>query len=108
MLSDWRSQAACKGVDGNIFVMTNDERCKNRYDEAKKICATCPVDKECLYYALTFTYEQGRCRETLLGCWAGTTLRQRTNLRRLLWQKMRQNPQLDIANLMRTMLLKKN
>lgn len=52
-----------KGRGGNIDV-----------DEALKVCAACPVTKECLEYALTINERDG-----VLG---GTTPSQRRRLRR--------------------------
>lgn len=58
----WREQAACIGVDTNRFyptslqVRTNrrptSTRVLDRIEQAKRICAGCPVRAECLDEAL--------------------------------------------------------
>jgi WhiB family redox-sensing transcriptional regulator len=40
----WRNRAACKGVDPDIFYPVSDEEA----EEAKAICALCPVREACL------------------------------------------------------------
>jgi WhiB family redox-sensing transcriptional regulator len=42
----WQERAACRGVDADIFFPRGIT--EKRFDEAKKICATCSVKKECL------------------------------------------------------------
>ena len=44
----WREQGQCKGVDPEIFYPVSDDDS----DEAKAICADCPVRLQCLEYAL--------------------------------------------------------
>jgi WhiB family redox-sensing transcriptional regulator len=64
----WRQRAACKGVDPDIFYPTSDEEA----EEAKAICATCPVREACLEYALA-----NRERD---GVWGGATERERRRM----------------------------
>ena len=46
MLKQWLDQAACRGVDTNIFMPLRGENVK--VTTAKKICGECPVRQECL------------------------------------------------------------
>ncbi len=68
----WRQKGACRGLDPAIFYPASDEEA----DEAKSICATCPVREPCIEYALT-----NRERD---GVWGGATERER---RRMLRQR---------------------
>jgi WhiB family redox-sensing transcriptional regulator len=64
----WRQHAACRGIDPNIFYPASDEDA----EEAKSICASCPVRQACLEYALA-----NRERD---GVWGGATERERRRL----------------------------
>ncbi|MFP5377693.1 MAG: WhiB family transcriptional regulator [Acidimicrobiia bacterium] len=64
----WRQRAACRGVDPDIFYPASDEDA----EEAKGICAVCPVREACLEYALA-----NRERD---GVWGGATERERRRL----------------------------
>src|SRR5690606_28754178 len=44
----WRNNAACLGVDSNVFFPGRGAK----GTEAKQICGGCPVREECLEYAL--------------------------------------------------------
>ena len=44
----WQDSAACKGMDSRVFL----SGVKSRVQIAKAICATCPVTRECLMFAL--------------------------------------------------------
>jgi WhiB family redox-sensing transcriptional regulator len=68
----WRQNAACRGVDPEIFYPASDEEA----DVAKSICAQCPARQTCLEYALA-------CRERD-GVWGGATEKER---RRILRQR---------------------
>ena len=54
---DWTTQAACLGVDLDVFYPDVSEHC----DDAKRICATCPVVDACRDYALS--------QESVANCW---------------------------------------
>ena len=41
---EWRSMAACLGMPVDRFFLIKGESSR----EAKKVCSTCPVSKECL------------------------------------------------------------
>jgi len=68
----WRQQAACRGLDPGIFYPPSDEEA----EEAKAICAICPVRQPCLEYALAHRERDG--------VWGGATERER---RRILRQR---------------------
>ena len=44
----WQDSAACKDADSSIFL----SGVTSRVLKAKAICATCPVTRECLEFAL--------------------------------------------------------
>ena len=44
----WQDNAACKGADSRIFL----SGVTSRVIQAKAVCATCPVTRECLAFAL--------------------------------------------------------
>ena len=57
--NDWRTKAACKGIDPEFFFSSDaaeDAANKNerieREAEAKAVCARCSVRAECLDYAV--------------------------------------------------------
>lgn len=69
---DWREQAACSSVDPDLWHPEGDEVItKGR--RAKAVCGSCPVQTECLEYALT----QGEN----LGIWGGLTALERRRLK---------------------------
>lgn len=66
MEEHWRLQAACRGVDTELFVSSAR---RNNYSAARPICEPCPVREECLSYAVENTIT--------LGLWGGMSPRQR-------------------------------
>ena len=62
---DWRFRAACAGMDGDLFFPEWDSRAR----PAQAVCAACPVQRECLEYAL----EHNIC----FGVWGGLTEHER-------------------------------
>jgi WhiB family redox-sensing transcriptional regulator len=70
--TSWQDAAMCRGIDPEVFHPQSDEEA----DEAKAICAACPVREPCLEYALL-------AREKL-GVWGGLSERER---RRVLRQR---------------------
>jgi WhiB family transcriptional regulator, redox-sensing transcriptional regulator len=74
-LLSWRDRGRCKGVDPEVFYPEDDEA---PADEAKAICALCPVRETCLEHALTVREKAG--------VWGGYTARER---RRLIRQRRR-------------------
>jgi WhiB family redox-sensing transcriptional regulator len=65
----WQSRAACYGLDSEIFFPTTEEEA----DLALSFCAVCPVNRDCLSWALW----QGE----RYGVWGGTTEQQRRLMR---------------------------
>jgi WhiB family transcriptional regulator, redox-sensing transcriptional regulator len=74
MIATWRKRAACRGIDVEVFYPATDEDVDA--EQAKAVCAGCPVRQACLEYALAH-----RERE---GIWGGATERER---RRILRQR---------------------
>lgn len=67
---DWRDDAECLGEDPDIFFPTQGEST----DQARAICARCPVAAECLDFALAGGEK--------FGIWGGKSERERRRLRR--------------------------
>lgn len=65
----WRTQARCRGVDPLIFHPVNDA---DEAEEAKAVCALCPVREACLEYAITAREKDG--------VWGGLTARERRRI----------------------------
>ncbi len=72
---DWRTNAACRGMDPNLFFPDRGEHIAPVATEA---CASCPVHDACLHDAMT----TGTYRTDGFGYRAGTTENDRYNLRR--------------------------
>lgn len=71
---DWRPQAACVGVDPELFhriAEENPTESLRRYDRAREHCAVCPVQRDCLLEALV------REDSHPSGVWGGTTPNER-------------------------------
>lgn len=68
MNRDWVGQAACKGLDPAIFYPPTDEDA----DEAKAVCAQCPVAEDCLEHAIEHREKNG--------VWGGATERERLRI----------------------------
>ena len=66
--TDWFDDAACREIDTDIFFPTSEAQA----DEAKAICAVCPVREECLEYALEIRPGDG--------VWGGLTATERHRL----------------------------
>ena len=73
---NWRSRAACQGLDPTIFYPFSDEDVDA--EPAKAVCAVCPVRESCLEHALGFREKEG--------VWGGHTERER---RRIIRQRRR-------------------
>lgn len=67
--AEWRERAACLSFPSILFFGVDDNETpverRGREERAKEICASCPVRKECLDYALA-TKEP-------YGIWGGLT-----------------------------------
>ena len=71
----WRLVAACRSADPDLFFPISDSGpALEQAVEAKAICATCRVRRECLAFALR--------TEQVHGIWGGTTEHERTAVRR--------------------------
>jgi WhiB family redox-sensing transcriptional regulator len=70
MNGSWRDQAACRGLDPDIFYPVTDDEADAA--EAQAVCARCPVREPCGEYALS-------SREKL-GVWGGLTERDRRRI----------------------------
>ena len=69
----WRSVAACRSADPELFFPISDRGpAVEQAAQAKAICATCRVRRECLAFAL----RTGQIH----GIWGGTTERERAAL----------------------------
>ena len=68
----WRQQARCRGVDPEVFYPVSDD--DEDAEEAKSICALCPVREACLEFALTTREKHG--------VWGGLTERERRRVLR--------------------------
>ena len=71
--SDWRSQAACKDADTEIFFPDN-ENDEDSVATAKNVCGQCIARLACLEFALT--------NNEKYGVWGGLTTKERTSIRR--------------------------
>ena len=78
-IANWRSLAACRGTDPQVFFIgpKRDSSVHADYDEARAICATCPVAARC-----PATQMWAVPGDTDVGCWAGTSPNQRKAIRR--------------------------
>ncbi|MCV7065632.1 WhiB family transcriptional regulator [Mycolicibacterium farcinogenes] len=66
----WQTRAACANEDPALFFVSNGQS----VDEAKAICAQCPVTSECKQWAI----DNGE----LFGVWGGMTVDEITEARR--------------------------
>lgn len=67
----WQDDALCAQTDPDIFLP--DKGGSTR--DAKRVCASCPVRRQCLEYALTQEFNPA-------GIWGGTSVRERRALRK--------------------------
>lgn len=65
----WRDRAACRGLDPSIF---HPERGES-IERPKQICASCPVQADCLEYSIRANEQHG--------IWAGIARRDRQRIR---------------------------
>jgi WhiB family redox-sensing transcriptional regulator len=71
----WRSRAACRGLDTEVFFPLHATRgpATPREAAAKRVCARCPVVAECLRFALRHGEDWG--------IWGGLSSHERRRLR---------------------------
>jgi WhiB family redox-sensing transcriptional regulator len=72
---DWRAESACRDTDPDLFfpVGTTGPAIE-QIDAAKAVCAECPVQSQCLEFALATNQDSG--------VWGGTSEDERRRLRR--------------------------
>lgn len=72
---DWRSLAACRDTDPDLFfpVGTTGPAIE-QIENAKKVCMTCEARQPCLEFALTTNQDSG--------IWGGTSEEERRKIRR--------------------------
>jgi WhiB family redox-sensing transcriptional regulator len=68
----WREDSACSGADSEVFFPPSEDEAAAM--AAKKICAACPVQEQCLQYALATNQTEG--------VWGGLSSGDRRRLRR--------------------------
>jgi WhiB family redox-sensing transcriptional regulator len=76
---DWQEDAACRGVNPELFFAPDIESLQARLDreaEAKKVCWTCPVRIPCL------TFRLGSEQQMDAGIWGAKDELERRRLRR--------------------------
>ncbi|MGH8885081.1 MAG: WhiB family transcriptional regulator [Egibacteraceae bacterium] len=72
---DWRDKAACLDEDPELFFpIGTTGRALDQIEEAKAVCAQCPVIQECLEWALDTKQDAG--------VWGGKSEEERRTLRR--------------------------
>ena len=64
---EWRDDAACAGADADAFFPPAEDEAAAM--PAKKICAVCPVQEQCIQYALATNQTEG--------VWGGMSSRRR-------------------------------
>jgi WhiB family redox-sensing transcriptional regulator len=67
----WSDDAACLGLDPDMFLSDNDATAAGDYATALEVCGRCPVTEHCLEFAL---------RTGSPGVWGNTTEAQRRKL----------------------------
>ena len=72
---EWRAESACKDTDPDLFfpVGTTGPAIE-QIDAAKAVCGICPVQSQCLEFALATNQDSG--------VWGGTSEEERRRLRR--------------------------
>lgn len=77
--TDWRSRAACLSEDPELFFPNGTTGPSLlQIEEARDICAACPVQKACLDTAMDF--EGGAGRDSRHGMWGALHDQERHNL----------------------------
>jgi WhiB family transcriptional regulator, redox-sensing transcriptional regulator len=79
---NWRDGAACREVDWDLFFPVGTAGpALARIAEAKQVCLACPVQAQCLDWALGHSITDG--------VWGGTTAEERRAVRGVLSSEMR-------------------
>lgn len=72
--TDWVLKAACRDSDPEIFFPSVGTDLLKKFDQAQQICGTCPVQPDCLEYALEHNLDEG--------IWGGLSANQRMIIKR--------------------------
>ena len=74
-MTDWRDRAACRDEDPELFFpIGTTGSAVHQIENAKAVCRGCPVEQQCLAWALTTGQDAG--------IWGGLTADERRGLRR--------------------------
>lgn len=79
-MGDWRTRAACRGMDPDLFLLDKSE--SGDVPKAKAVCRRCPVREDCLEEALTPVYVGENVVKTV-GVWGGFSEKQRRELAKI-------------------------
>jgi WhiB family redox-sensing transcriptional regulator len=73
---DWRTRAACRALPSDLFFPAGEleEEAVEQAEEAKAVCAGCPVRTACLEFAIATNQPYG--------IWGGTNASERRSIRR--------------------------
>jgi WhiB family redox-sensing transcriptional regulator len=86
----WRHEASCRSVDPDLFFPVGTTgMALEQIESAKEVCTLCPVNRQCLEYALTTNQDSG--------IWGGTSEDERRVLRRQ-WLRQRRAAAAAAAN----------
>ena len=77
---EWMLRASCRGLNPRLFYPEEHELVD---PEARRVCAACPVQRECLTHAM----ESGEKH----GVWGGTSVNERRQIRKNYLQKIRRD-----------------
>lgn len=76
-MDDWRTRAACRDEDPDLFFpIGTSGSALLQTEQAKEVCRSCPVQQQCLDWAM----DTGQS----LGVWGGTSETERRALKRRL------------------------
>ena len=73
-MDNWLERAACDGLDPAIFFPDKSGQGNLQASKARKVCNMCPVQEECLKYALD--------NNEKWGIWGGKTEKERRKLKK--------------------------
>lgn len=75
LVIEWRDLAACNGHDPSLFFPAGETGpAASQIQQAKRICASCDVQEDCLIYAIE--------TNQVAGIWGGLTEDERRPVRR--------------------------
>jgi WhiB family transcriptional regulator, redox-sensing transcriptional regulator len=80
-MNDWRERAACRDAAQDVFFPTRRGTAVVEIEAAKQLCATCPVQPQCLEFALLTRQD--------FGVWGGTTEHERRLMLKVVRAKAR-------------------